>query len=382
MNRPPMARPPSDSAFWLLGIKLDTIVGEETLDSSIGGACLIRLALAQRCFGTATAYSSTVLKRIEPLHGWLGVASRDEHIREVTLWESGLLQTLPAQVETAIQLAAREDSAAAAWLRMRDMRSRLQPDPTRTPLGAMPSPMRLLLHALAHMHAAFWERADVRAPALGLMRAREALLLVSPASIEERLAAGDHNPYLPLARAGWEAFFRHVAPEQARVLERVFAKPDAWITAIERLPATLAHGDVWGPNLALLPPTRTAPRRGHRILLLDWALAMAGPATYDPLWVCGTWHDLDPVRVLAIYRADLMRSLGAHGIRLRADVWRQLADAGYLRTALTCGESFGRDVEKATPGSARERAQSRLEWWAKRAALAAERLVPESASHR
>jgi hypothetical protein len=114
---------------------------------------------------------------------------------------------------------------------------------------------------------------------------------------------------------------------------------------------------------------------GRRLLLLDWALATAGPATYDPLSLCGAWHTLDPVRLLAVYRARLNRYLGARGITLSRETWQALVDAGYLRTALTCGEAFGRAAALAPAGTPRQRAEERVRWWAGRAMQAARRLA-------
>jgi len=56
--------------------------------------------------------------------------------------------------------------------------------------------------------------------------------------------------------------------------------------------------------------------------------------------------------------------------------WRALADAGYLRTALTCGEALARTAAEAAPGLAQRQAEARVRWWARRAALAARRLNP------
>jgi hypothetical protein len=141
------------------------------------------------------------------------------------------------------------------------------------------------------------------------------------------------------------------------------------------LPQTLVHGDVWGPNLGWLPPTTNAPRRERRLLLLDWALALTGPATYDPLWLCGGWHTLDPQRVLACYRMFLERHLRARGVSLSRAIWLALVDAGYLRTVGACGEAFGRAATEAPAGRARVVAEARVRWWAGRAVQAADRLL-------
>jgi hypothetical protein len=333
------------------------------------GAALERLTLRHRMPSGAAWHVSRVVKHLAPSEGWLGAASHDTRIREAQLHRGGILADLPHGIETAVlALATEGDPAAptAAALLMRDMRARLPRDPLRTPPGCLPPLVRAILDRLAEMHARFWCDPRLRDPALGLVSTADALLLTAPERIQARIASGDHNPYLPLAAAGWDAFFRLADPAVAAALRAVFRDPAPAVAAIEALPWTLVHGDVWGPNLGWLPPARrTAPRSGSRLLLLDWALATAGPCTYDPLWLCGTWHALDPRRVLAAYRARLERRLRAHGIALPPATWRALAAAGYLRTALTCGEALGRAATEAPPGIGLRRAEERVLWWAR-----------------
>jgi Phosphotransferase enzyme family len=361
-----------------LGISPDMIVSAEPLASSISGGNVARLTLTRTQPGGATVYASRVLKRLLPEDGWLGALSHDRYIREVALRASGLLADLPAGIATATEawaLAGPPDAPTVGALLLRDERGHLTSDPLRAPPGHLPPLVALILDRLASMHAHFWNDSRLNDPALGLTSAEDALLLLTPDHIAARRAADDPAPYLPLAVAGWETFFRVAAPDDTATLRAVFARPAPWLAAIFALPWTLVHGDVWGPNLGVLPPTRHAPLTGRRLLLLDWALATAGPATYDPLWLCGTWHALDPARILAAYRARLSRHLRARGIQLEPATWHALADAAYLRTALTCGEAFGRAAAEAPPGALRRRAEARVRWWAHRAALAAQQLT-------
>lgn len=364
-------------AVHMLGIDPAEVVAVEPLGGGLSGADVYRVTLERALAGGGVRSRRRVVKRLRPAHGWLGAASQDGRMREVALRAAGVLGDLPRDVVTATEswaLAGPPEAPVAGALLLRDERGHLPRDPVRTPPGRMPAMVAALLGRLARMHARFWEDPRLGEPTLGLMPAGAALLLTSPQSVRQALRVGDPNPYLPLAAAGWEAFFRVAPPEAGAALREVLEAPGRWAAAIERLPRTLAHGDVWGPNLGWLPATRRAPRTGRRLLLLDWALATAGPATYDPLWLCGTWHGLDPVRTLAVYRARLARHLKTRGIRLAPATWRALADAGYLRTALTCGEALGRAAAEAPAGIARQRAEARVRWWAERAATAARRL--------
>jgi hypothetical protein len=62
------------------------------------------------------------------------------------------------------------------------------------------------------------------------------------------------------------------------------------------------------------------------------------------------------------------------GQSLDGATWLALADAGYLRTALTCGEAMARAAMTVPAGVARQSALARFRWWIERALQAAERL--------
>ncbi len=360
-----------------LGLNLASIQRIQRMPGGIGGARLLRLTVERRT-GAATWRERLVMKILLPGDGWLSVASGDSRLREVQLWKHGLLQSLPAGIATGLKswaLLGDPDHPSAGALLMDDLTSRLLRHPYRPPPGRRPSSLVTLLERLAALHARYWQDARLSASALGLLSARDALLLISPDTVKTRRAAGDENPYLPLAEYGWGAFFRLAPPSSAERLHALFANPEPITSAITQLPLTLVHGDVWGPNIGWLPPAQRPPRREQRLMLLDWALALAGPATYDPLWLCGGWQSLDPRRVMACYRVFLERRLRSRGVALSPATWLALLDAGYLRTALTCGEAFGRAAEEVPAGRAREVAVARVRWWAQRAALAANRLL-------
>ena len=373
-----------DDLLRALGVDPHEIVGVAELDGGLSGACIQRLTLRQEAPGRAGSYHLRVVKWLAPERGWLGAASHDTAMREARLWARGMLADLPHSVATATLAAAERETgeqAHASALLMRDVSTRLLHNPTRTPPGRLPLVVLRILDGMARIHARFWEDARLDDLSLGLTPPAATLLLAAPDTIRARIeTSGDTNPYLPLALAGWDAFFRLAAPADAATLRAVLRAPGPWLAAIAGLPRTLLHGDIWGPNLGFLPPTRNAPQRGRRLLLLDWALAAAGPATYDPLWLCGTWHALSPPRVLAAYRARLARHLAARAIRLPPQTWRALVDAAYLRTALTCGEALGRTAYEAPPGASRRRAKMRVHWWARRASQAARHLRADDAA--
>ena len=379
---------PPDETLRALGIDPLNIIRAEPVDGGLSGARLTRLWLAipAGAWSDAPRWRATrVVKEQFAESGWIASATHDARIREVALWQTGLADRLPNRIGLAVERFSPPDplplspqgdrvagaTAPAAALLMRDERSRLMRDPYRTPLGRLPAPIFDALDALAALHARFWDSPELDDPRLGLASQRDTLLWLSPGAIEAAFAAGLNEPYLWLSQRGWDAFFRLIPRDDAATLAATLAQPDRVLAAIARLPRTLVHGDVWGPNLGRLPPSRRAPRSGARVLLIDWALVSAAPATWDPLAMCGAWHALHPTTLLAAYRARLLRRLAARGIALHPKVWRLMCASAYLRAALSTGEAYARAVEDAPSLPGRRRALARLRWWAHRGARGA-----------
>ncbi|MDE3228725.1 MAG: phosphotransferase [Chloroflexota bacterium] len=382
LTPPPHPLPPLNAALAQVGLEPERILALEPLLDGLSGADLARVRLrtpAGAWPGAPDALSSRVVKRIAAESGWLGAATHDTRMREAALWRAGLPRWLPHNIALATERAAfttaTEEAPATATLLMRDERSRLLPTPYATPPGHLPAALLPLLDALAALHARFWQAPLLGDDTLGLASPRDTLLWLSPQAIAAARAAGETQLYLALAERGWQAFFRLAPAAEAATLGAIFAAPEPILAAIGRLPRTLVHGDIWGPNIGWLPPTHRAPRLGRRLLLLDWSLAAAAPAPYDVLSLCGAWPTLRPIPLLAAYRARLARRLAARGLRLAAEEWQALADAAYLRAALLGGEAWARNVEDAPSRPARQAAQARLDWWTRRGARAAQRLL-------
>ncbi len=371
---------PPDETLRALGLDPRHVIRAAPVDGGLSGAQLTRLWLAVPVGewpGAPHWHATRIVKEQIAESGWIASATHDTRIREVALWQTGLAKRLPRRIGLAVErvfplepVDAPAPGANAALL-MRDMRARLMRDPYRTPPGRLPAPVLDALDALAALHARFWEAPELDDPRLGLASQRDTFLWLSPDAIEKAFAAGLNDPYLWLARRGWDAFFRLIAPEDAATLAATLTQPDRVLTIIARLPRTLVHGDVWGPNLGRLPSTHCAPRSGSRVLLIDWALVSAAPGPWDPLAMCGAWHALSPTTLLAIYRARLMRRLATRGVSLAPETWRLLVASAYLRTALSTGEAYARAVEDATCALTRRRALARLRWWASRGARGA-----------
>lgn len=367
---------PLPAGIWTLlpalGVDTADVTRAKRMAGGLSDGRLYRLWL--RASGRPGHERTLVVKYAEPLAGWLGVISDDTRIREAQIAASGLLNDLPRGIVTPTLAGAfrgPSNQPSGAALLMRDVEPYLEPHPYGTPPGTLPPSALALAQRLAQLHARYWNDPRLDDPALGLMSPERALLVTGPLGVAERLAAGDALPYLAIADESWRDFFTLAGETASARFRATMAEPGRIARAINRLPRTLVHGDVWGPNMGWLPARDGASRR---LLLLDWALALAGPAPYDILWQCGIWPTVSPTRLLAFYRARLARALRARGQRLDDATWLALADAGYLRTVLTCGEGMARLALTAPAGTARSSALAWLRWWINRALRAADRL--------
>jgi aminoglycoside phosphotransferase (APT) family kinase protein len=170
---------------------------------------------------------------------------------------------------------------------------------------------------------------------------------------------------LPVSQARWEAFFAHGPTAALNTIQRVFDAPAALLADAAAVPATLVHGDAWPPNMGMLPGERGMRGRhaGRQTILIDWALATAGPASFDPFWLLVAWKRVDTRLGLLYYRDRLNHHLARRGIALGATQWQVMLDLGAVRTVLTCGESMGQAVLYASNPAQRARTTQALAWW-------------------
>jgi hypothetical protein len=104
-----------------------------------------------------------VIKRVSREWDWIMNATDDWYGRTNTLWQHGILDRLPKEIEHAV-VACSMDGTGRAIL-MRDVRETLLPAGDQ-PISAEEN--ELILDAMAALHAAFWEDSALDNPALNL----------------------------------------------------------------------------------------------------------------------------------------------------------------------------------------------------------------------
>jgi hypothetical protein len=290
---------------------------------------------------------SHVVKHLHPDDDWIMRASGDLRCRPLLVWQSDLLDRLPACFDhTMVGAAAglgRHGWGAA--ILMRDVSPWLVPEGDAL---IDPEQEARLLDHMAQLHAAFWGWHDD----VGLAPAasRYTYFTSHLPEIEQRLGSLAAVP--PTIREGWSRL-AGAAPSIAAPLAELREAPWPLVDALAELPATFLHGDWKLGNLGSGPDGRT--------ILLDWAVPGAGSCLSELAW----WLAINTARLpsgkdanIALYRAALER----HGID--ATPWW---DRG-LDLALLGGlVQFGWEKALAGPGP-------ELDWWVDRAAAGLARL--------
>ena len=233
-----------------------------------------------------------VLKHVDRADDWIMRQTGDLGCVPVTVWESGVLDLLPACVDHTTVGAAREKASGAVL--MRDVGAALlRDDGTRI---TEEQHLRFLDH-LAACHAATRDwRDDV-----GLVPLGNRYSFFGPDALACEAARPSPHPVPLAAQDGW-ARLPEVAPRLHELLAPLRAEPWGVLDALAASPHAFLHGDWKLTNLGT--------DAGGRTVLVDWSVSGEGPPLTEVLHYAtlnaprlprGHGHD----DVLAAYRAAL-----------------------------------------------------------------------------
>ena len=319
------APPPSALAPRLLGELGEVVSLEPLVHAGQAGAWIERATLAD-----GRRY---VVKRLLPERDLLGRLAGLTQSIEVRLWETRAFERLPAEIDTAIVVAAQDDGEAV--LVMRDVSEALVG--VSRPLRREESGR--FLHALATIHRSFADADyDFLCPAAAYVQ------LLAPEVIAP--GAGDLD-YIPkIVVVGWEVFAES-APRA--VVEAVFGVHADAASLAAALGAGFGHGDFRCANLGLEP---------GRVVVLDWGISTRAPGVMDLAWylfVNGWRVEASKEELIADYRVAAGELFDERTLRL--GLFAGLAWFG----GLLSHELIESDAAK------RERARRELDWWCDRA---------------
>lgn len=318
----------------------------EAMPGSFSGARLERLT-----FSRPAGEQQLILKQLDLATGWQQRTTSDLHCREIQITQSSFWERMPPMLWSPVIGCVAEGPRGA--LLLEDL-GRAVLAATRCYEPVDNDIFLWIIDRLADLHAAFWDD-DELAAADWLASSADALLFMTP----ERLARVNDvdDTYGMQARRMWPYLWRFLEDETGTTLWRLLANPDRLLEAVRLAPHTLVHGDAWLANIGI---------RDGRMALLDWALATAGPAPYDSLWMAFTWQAAEPDAALIEHRSALLKR-GVTAVR-DSDTWELLCDLAWLRTFYTGAEWLVRDVRGAPDDAADRAARQRMHFWADRAA--------------
>lgn len=200
-----------------------------------------------------------VLKHVDHHDDWIMRQTGDVGCVPVIVWESGVLDLVPAGIDHATVGAAREGGAGAVL--MRDVGASLLPsDSSPVP----PEQYLRVLDHLAALHAATWGWRDT----LGLVPVANRYSFFGPAALECEAALGFPQPVARIAADGWQRLDA-VDPAFADALRPLRHAPWPLFDALAETPTAFLHGDTKFANLGSHPDGRT--------VFVDWSMSGAGP---------------------------------------------------------------------------------------------------------
>ncbi len=210
-----------------------------------------------------------VVKHLHVDDDWIMRATGDVTCRALLVWQSGLLDQLPACFDTAM-VGAAGGLGRNGWgcaLLMRDRSSWLLPEDRVVPLDQH---LRFLDH-MAELHASFWEWEDT----VGLMPYSNRWTLFSGHLPVIEAARGGSDAVPPITAQGWQQFADR-AGDVAPLVLSLRDDPSPLSSRLDRTPSTFVHGDWKLGNLGTGPDGQT--------LLIDWALPGRAPAAAELAW--------------------------------------------------------------------------------------------------
>jgi hypothetical protein len=296
-----------------------------------------------------SAYANDIIRRL----------TEDYTCRERLIWQQGVLDRLPAEVESPVVACSRDGEGWA--LLMRDVSASLRCLERQTPQGVRTlswTDTRLILDGLVALHAHFYGDPVLCEPALTLCTAEQLYTSLGPDAAEREAASPSFFP--KLLRTGWALLDSVDAPEVVAAIRQLSADPRPLVDALSRFPVTLVHGDPRRENLGL---TRGAM---SRLVLIDWQLASAQPPAIDLAWVLHFGRPMEPSReiVIAYYRDQMAARLGRWFDPIAWDAQLQLALLGQ------CLRHFGLMLYHAYHGETaelRDIFRAQLAWWCEQA---------------
>ena len=279
---------------------------------------------------------SVVVKRFDPGADLVMRITGDERGREVAMWESGIFNSLPADVGHAV-IGGWFDDDGLGVLVMRDLGDAVLTWQSRV----TPDRCRAMLRSVASLHRAFHEQ-----PPDGLTPLDAVLGIFEPA----RIRPYAHEELAGYALRGWEIWADLVTDDVGEQVLALAQDATPLSRALRKRPLTMIHGDLATVNMAF---------EADHLTLIDWGIATAAPGAVDiGRFLAGCAHvlDVDPDAFVAMYREEAADLFDEKATRL-----------GLLSGLVWLGWNKVLDIAEHPDETVREREKAALPWWLDRA---------------
>jgi len=165
----------------------------------------------------------------------------------------------------------------------------------------------------------------------------------------------------PIILAGWELIPELVERDVGELLVGLRADPAPLVSALDRYPQTVVHGDWKMGNLGIHHDAQ------GRVILLDWAMVGPAPPSVDLAWYLSVNCARLPVSKEATtecYRQSLATRLGS---RFDQEWWRPQLELALLGGFVQLCWSKAYNAVHAEDPVQRARERDELAWWSERA---------------
>jgi len=304
------------------------------------------------CNGEQPSY---IIKRLRRDKDWVMEATNDDHWRAIAIWQQGLLDRLPVELDHGIIACSVDEDGFA--IMMHNVSQDLLPEDR--PLSE--TEHAFVLDAMAALHATFWEDKLLGDQMLKLCKPED---VFAHTSVKRARQMAQKNPsfVLDMIIEGRRLIPRFVDPDLARLMHNLVHDPASLCATLDRYPQTLVHTDVRKANLAIT-------RGKHpRLIMLDWARQTRTVPAVDLIYYLVTDSSAQfPIpheQSIELYKQQLARRLGD---RFDESWWQPQLELSLLGTFSTMACFMAWGAEHSDDEYYRQQDRADLQWWAERA---------------
>jgi hypothetical protein len=304
-----------------------------------------------------------IIKRIRQELDWVMQATEDHHWRAITIWQHGLLDLMPEEINHAT-IACTRDETGYAILMHNVSPTLLQQD---RPISA--ENHALILDAMAALHAAFFEDDLLGDPKLNLCKPEDFFSHTSP---EKAKRIRETNPsfVLDMIIEGRRLMTQLVDTDMAKLVHDMVHDPTPFCAALANYPQTITHTDVRPANLGVEHGERS------RLIMLDWARPTPTVPAVDLVYylIMNSSANL-PITFeesIDLYKVGLASRLGN---RFQESWWQPQLELALFGVFAEAGIFKAWFAEHSDDVVKRKQDRADLDWWADQARMGAKRLT-------